>query len=567
MDDIKTGLAEQLTNQEHRLLVVIDDIDRLQPEEMRELFKLIKSVGNLPQVMYLLAFDEEVVTCGLDQTLGAHDARSPQGGAAYLEKLVQLPLRMPAADPGAVRSLLLDRLEVILGDSGNEPDEERWATLVIEGLNRLIVTPRHAVRLSNLIGITYPAVMGEVDIVDFVALQAVRLFAPAVYEKIIQDADKFALGHIDRVFDRQEAVREEFHRRWQDDLPDSVKHAIEDIICRLFPGVHNALRDSKVGFADEAAARERRASDPDYLPIYTRLDVPPDVLGQVEIQRILSASVNREDLKAKLIELKERKCADGSSRLSRMFEAIANTHESVPDAGVSRFVEVLLQEGDEFLLNEDRRKGLLGMGNLERMGRILFRLSKRLGREQFSGLVAAALESGASILIPVDQVYMLSREHGRHGRDATVPIEQQRLSEQQVKELEALAVERLAREAGQGRLLLAEEPAFLLYRWEEWCGDTNSPRLWIGETIADDHRFPRFLLAHEGVKTSYQGYRRVLDVTALETWEDPEHLRKRAQEVLESRGEELQADEKAAVERMARYLPDQVDSGLKNEYE
>ena len=40
---------------------MIDDIDRLQPDELCDLFKAIKGVGDLPNVIYLLAFDHEMV--------------------------------------------------------------------------------------------------------------------------------------------------------------------------------------------------------------------------------------------------------------------------------------------------------------------------------------------------------------------------------------------------------------------------------------------------------------------------------------------------------------------------
>ena len=44
-----------------RVLVVMDDLDRIQPNEMREMFRLVKGVADFPNTIYLLSFDREVV--------------------------------------------------------------------------------------------------------------------------------------------------------------------------------------------------------------------------------------------------------------------------------------------------------------------------------------------------------------------------------------------------------------------------------------------------------------------------------------------------------------------------
>jgi predicted KAP-like P-loop ATPase len=53
-------LARQLAEQKKRFLVIIDDIDRLNPEDALALFRLVKSVGRMPNVVYLLAFDRQL---------------------------------------------------------------------------------------------------------------------------------------------------------------------------------------------------------------------------------------------------------------------------------------------------------------------------------------------------------------------------------------------------------------------------------------------------------------------------------------------------------------------------
>lgn len=57
------GLLREMGN---RFLVIVDDVDRLSVEEIRDLFRAIKAVGDLPNVIYLIAIDKDVVSKSLD---------------------------------------------------------------------------------------------------------------------------------------------------------------------------------------------------------------------------------------------------------------------------------------------------------------------------------------------------------------------------------------------------------------------------------------------------------------------------------------------------------------------
>ena len=60
LSQLRDELAADLHGQDKRLLVIIDDVDRLPANEVRQIFRLVKSVADLPNVIYLLIFDREV---------------------------------------------------------------------------------------------------------------------------------------------------------------------------------------------------------------------------------------------------------------------------------------------------------------------------------------------------------------------------------------------------------------------------------------------------------------------------------------------------------------------------
>jgi KAP family P-loop domain len=77
--------------EQRHILVVVDDIDRLSAEEILTVMKLVKVVGNLEGVTYLLCYDEAIVHLLLSQThLG-----SVHRAGEYLKKIVQHEVFVP----------------------------------------------------------------------------------------------------------------------------------------------------------------------------------------------------------------------------------------------------------------------------------------------------------------------------------------------------------------------------------------------------------------------------------------------------------------------------------------
>ena len=71
IEKLKNEISATLRGQPKRILVMIDDIDRLTSEEIRQVFRAVKSVGDFPNVTYLLAVpDKQVVARSLGDLQG-----------------------------------------------------------------------------------------------------------------------------------------------------------------------------------------------------------------------------------------------------------------------------------------------------------------------------------------------------------------------------------------------------------------------------------------------------------------------------------------------------------------
>lgn len=138
VEETFNALAAVLKNSEKRFLVIIDDIDRLPPDEALAVFRLVKSVGRLPNVMYLLVFDR-----GLAEKVVLE--RYPSEGPHFLEKIIQAGFELPQPLQADLNDSVFASVSEICG-SPNEISNIRFMNIFYDVVAPYVTTPRHVVR-------------------------------------------------------------------------------------------------------------------------------------------------------------------------------------------------------------------------------------------------------------------------------------------------------------------------------------------------------------------------------------------------------------------------------------
>ena len=80
----------------NRVIVFVDDLDRLQPSKAVELLEVLKLFLDCEKCVFVLAVDYEVVTLGIKQKFG--DDVSEEKGRSFFDKIIQLPFKMPVSN-------------------------------------------------------------------------------------------------------------------------------------------------------------------------------------------------------------------------------------------------------------------------------------------------------------------------------------------------------------------------------------------------------------------------------------------------------------------------------------
>jgi predicted KAP-like P-loop ATPase len=181
-------LRAMLESLDKRLVVVVDDVDRLRPDEVLDIVRLVRLVGDFPNTLYLLAFDRRRV----EECLGEGNA---ERGRAYLEKIVQVTHDVPTARQPDVVAMFVSGLAPMLDALPAGPfDASDWQNIFTFVVRPLLVTPRNVQRLLGSLSMTMRLVGDEVAVADLVGVEAVRVLHPALFEALVSVADYLSVN-------------------------------------------------------------------------------------------------------------------------------------------------------------------------------------------------------------------------------------------------------------------------------------------------------------------------------------------------------------------------------------
>jgi Cdc6-like AAA superfamily ATPase len=111
-DDLE--LLETLLREENgRMVVVIDDLDRCEPEKAVEMLQAINLLLNFESFIVVMGIDARIVTRAIEKHYTHLLGPAGASGYEYLDKIVQIPFRIPNSEPDTIRTFLQAQLGVV----------------------------------------------------------------------------------------------------------------------------------------------------------------------------------------------------------------------------------------------------------------------------------------------------------------------------------------------------------------------------------------------------------------------------------------------------------------------
>lgn len=384
LDDLRVRVEGFLKDSGTRVVVLIDDIDRLDRNEIHAIFKLVKLSASFEHTSYVLAFDDDMVAAALGDKYGEGGRAA---GRSFLEKIIQVPLHLPPADIIELRKLTFDGVNAALSLSEVEVSADQaqaFARHFVDGIEPQLQTPRQAKLYGNALAFALPLLRGEAHPVDLMLIEGVRVFYPKLYGVIRDNPDLF-LKAVDNNA-RREQHRQRISKLIDDSLDDSGvidKERVRGrLIETLFPRIGNMVYGHEW---DRIWSKEQRIRSSEYFQRFFTYSVPPGDIGDLEIghflDRLMEPQTTSESIDTKLRAIAERR---GMPRFITKLRYREGTYP-VP---VARPLIFALSRNGSFL---PREEGMFSVGGTWTQGAILIlQLAKLIpfGAERDAFIVA-----------------------------------------------------------------------------------------------------------------------------------------------------------------------------------
>ncbi|GAA6163998.1 hypothetical protein NBRC116590_17020 [Pelagimonas sp. KU-00592-HH] len=482
IEDIRDSLVESLLILDRPLIVFVDDIDRLEEEEIRGLIRQVKANANFPNIVFVLLFQQNVVEAALNPIANGD-------GREFLEKIVQMSFDLPAVPSSTVHRIFTDELALLANQyatSENGFEAVRWGNVLIGCIQPFVNNLRDARRLVSSLATHIPLHAQsnglEVNIIDLIALETLRVFEPEFHaalfsrQNLVAGASPF-LGGVSEAKNREQL--DALVALVREDMRETATTALR----QLFPQTESAFGGPDYGAEwQQEWAISKRVCNPRFFPKYFELQPPIGELSYGEFQDFVAASSSEEQLKSMIATIRDRKIVP--SLVSMLDEFVGQ----LPTENASVLLPLMfeLAEGNANKEDPDPFNTTWTQGWRAASWYIRCIPGAKRGQLALDALKSTGALQVASLIIHLNDP--TDRPTGREG--SLEPV----LTSEEVQSLKDEWLRQLLELAERPRALLERSDLTnLLYRWRDYADSLDEPKAWVEEVAADDRNFCLFI--------------------------------------------------------------------------
>jgi predicted KAP-like P-loop ATPase len=472
--ELKGRISAALLRSGLKVILVVDDLDRLNASEIRQAFQLIKVDADFSNTIYLVAFDKRPVEKALETV-------APGPANEYLEKIVQVSFNLPPISAATLSEIMLSDFNSLLPTSGAlQVDTQRFGNMFHAGFRSSFQTIRDANRYFNVFRFALNLIGEDTNFIDLAAIQALSLFYSDLHTLIEQNSDMFAGAWRTSERPDREKLRHSYDKIFGAIPEDKRPPALS--LCRfLFPKVEYIYGSTNTFWGTDFIReweKEKRVCTEKYFRYYFELAVPDTDVSQAELDRALESA---SELNAFVVTLQRLK---DTGRLGPFVDLLRNNIEKLSRDQMLVILESIFVFGDDV----PSEGSSIFYGTLSEHVRfatwLLFDLLDRLGDDRFGRLLQFMSARHPAIFTITNTAAMLDRIL----QDTTNPERREQkqkypdLTADVVKSTKTAAVWAIEHASDHGRLASVPHLPFVLARWAEW-GDPNRVKDWVSRTF------------------------------------------------------------------------------------
>ncbi len=301
IETLKERIEDLLKKAKRKIAIFIDDIDRLDKTEIHSIFRLVKLTADFANTTYVLSFDDEMVSAALGDRFGEGNQNSGQN---FLEKIIQIPLKIPVAQPAALQKFCFDIINRSLETNKIDLSDDEGRSFGNEFSQNILImlsTPRLAVRYGNTLSFSMPLLHKEVNMVDLMLIEAIKIFYPKYYQLVKSNPEYFIGSYSNGYSHERNSEKIKLFNGLLEttgaDLSKKQRQCIINLLQRLFPMIREALqnysysRDSANGWF-----KQQRIASAKYFNRYFSYTVIEGEISDIAFNNFISEIPTQTDI-------------------------------------------------------------------------------------------------------------------------------------------------------------------------------------------------------------------------------------------------------------------------------
>jgi predicted KAP-like P-loop ATPase/uncharacterized membrane protein len=288
LEEVRRSLQHELEKLKAPLIVVVDDLDRLTKDEVRLMVQLVKANADFPNLVYLLLCQKDVLVKALGEI-------TSENGQDFLKKIVQVELEVPVAPEHELRSFFHEQTTPVLQRAEMRWEKERWDEVFEEGVWRYFRTPRDIKRFRGVLEFYFEAHVEagvlEVNPIDLILLETLRMFDPDAYEAVGRAFQKQRNFFLESLFNEKDpkdrltiGIKELLNRK---DLTPAEQERLKIVLYALFPQAQDGF--SMSDRTEQDWERNLRLCHPKLFRRYFQIGGDPGDISAAFIASLLKA--------------------------------------------------------------------------------------------------------------------------------------------------------------------------------------------------------------------------------------------------------------------------------------
>lgn len=474
----KREVEKTLLEFDCKILVVIDDIDRLSNEQIRLVFQLVNAVAGFPNTIYLLSFDKDIVSRALEDVQGCN-------GQEYLEKIIQVPFDVPPVDISRLYNVLFEKLDsIIYLPYGVEFDKNRWTKVFNACISPFIKTLRDVNRFYNALSFVYATVKEEVDFIDIAGINSLRVFAPQIFVWIKENKFSLVGGYkgggvvLNEINKRKEETIKEFEKIYPAN-PNIMLNAI----ASLFPSFSNGVFYPSDFVTQDEIYQAMRISSNDKFDLYFSLSLDTIKISRKEVDNSL--------FKMDEMNLREYiKILDERELFSDYLKEIRYNISRIPEERIELFLSILVFQNGRI---SEEQSHLIG-ANLNNFSvYIISDLLFRIIDENSRFIIISKMFSNSDFLSFQYLLHLLHIIELTYGRIVETPKmhNEKLISLEHLYELEKIFLRRTKNFLSKTNLLDWKEARRASFLWEFIENESYSN--YMRKALSEDNSIPKYI--------------------------------------------------------------------------